>query len=230
MSNERCPKCGRTIRKKLSFCPNCGEVIRIQQETVVRQAKKKRSIWKILFVLLLLVAVSNAITNQGKKEDVVKKEDASKDKNRKDKKQNVKYHGDSVINQIITEYNDNAEIKITTDMVSNGAYHFNAKVSINDVGIIIYNSGGNVFIDYRLEDENDNKIFSLFRDFAVVLNPDITKKEIKQGFKELRTNKYQAYTEYDMMGILCTYSCTDLNGGGKQYLVKTKYSDYIKKK
>jgi len=84
MSNERCPKCGRTIRKKLSFCPNCGEVIRIQQETVVRQAKKKRSIWKILFVLLLLVAVSNAITNQGKKEDVVKKEDASKDKNRKD--------------------------------------------------------------------------------------------------------------------------------------------------
>ncbi len=209
---------------------------------IIKNSKLKKNV-KIIFIsvlwfcVIILCATTNQNSNEKntgnditsespkeaieeEKQDVVT-EDA-KSQNEIDENE-IKYHGNKTINKLITDYNSLAEVTITPDMVSNGAYSFNAKVNVNGVSLLIYKSDAGVFIDYSQEAKHDSHIYPLFRDFAKTLNPDITNDEIQMGFAELRTGNWKNYTKYNMNGIECTYLAQKLTDGKIRYTIKTGY-------
>lgn len=166
------------------------------------------------------------IKNEEKKlEKKLEKESEKKSEKESDKKE-IQYHENKTINKIITAYNEVAEVTITPDMVSNGAYSFNANIICNEVFVNIYKSDAGIFIDYTQEAKKDTQVFTLFRDFAKTLNPKITDKEIKKGFDKLRTGDWKNYTKYDMKGIECTYTTQKLINGQIRYTIKTECATY----
>jgi hypothetical protein len=212
--------------------------------TIIKSKKINKNIKIILVAVLWFCVIVIGVTNQNsnekdtendtttestkkvieeEKQDIVTED--TKSENEIDEKK-IKYHGNKTINKLITEYNTLAEVAITPDMVSNGAYSFNAKVSCNGVSLLIYKSDAGIFIDYSQEANDDSQIFTLFRDFAKTLNSDITDDEIQTGFDELRTGDWQNYTKYDMNGIECTYSSQKLTDGQIRYTVKTECATY----
>lgn len=131
-----------------------------------------------------------------------------------------KYHSNDVINQLIKDYNKNAECIIEKGTVQNGAYPTSAHLSCNGVWISIYDSL-NLYVDFNIETWSDAEIFVVFRDFLTTMDDTINENDIINGWKELQTGKYTGYNYYYIGNVQCSYWEHEISNGMKNYTVKT---------
>lgn len=246
-----CPKCGEVVNQKqeslvqetkqekkrtpawlivlaVLFFP-------ISLTYIILKSKKLKKPIKVVLVILLwafVIGIGNSEDSETPDTNVNQEQQVDENKNESDKKNDteenkkeeevVKYHKDKGVNQILVDYNKIAEIKITPDMVQDGAYNNNANISVNEVWVQIYNSSNGLFVDYSDEANSDEHIYPLFRDFSKALNPSLTDEIISNAWKELQTGKYDYYSnKYDLSGIEIAYMTSKLNNGQLKYTIKT---------
>ena len=204
---------------------------------IVVKSKKIKIPLKIILVTILWILVivigspGNKISSDTSNADSPKEKETIEVDNNKEREDvsiekpngEIKYHGNEAVNQLLTDYNEIAEVAISPDMVQNGAYNFNANISVDGVWVQIY-SGNGLFVDYSDEAESDDHIYPLFRDFTKSLNQSLTDDEINTAWKELQTGKYNNYytSKYNLGGIQITYKTEKLNNGANRYTIKTE--------
>lgn len=205
--------------------------------SIVKIKKINKNIKVILIIALWLFVIIFGKANQDNKQmelkmDTVtesktkamekKNEIAKEDSKPKDtvKKQN-EYHKDDMINKLLTEYNKVAEVKIPPNTVSGGAYSSSAITSCNGVYIMFYSNSGGVFIDYQLEAKNDSRLFTVFRDFAKAMNPNLADSELRADFDVLSKDNVHKHNDYEIKGISCDLSFNKLINGQTSYILKT---------
>ena len=134
-----------------------------------------------------------------------------------------KYVNDDLLNQLIIDYNENAEFKI--EQSRTGAYPFNAIMMCNSVYIMAYNSNA-VYVDFSIEDWDDSNIYPVFRDFLKTMDSSLSDDMIYFGWNELLTGKYIGYKYYDIGEIECSCWVNQVSNGKYSYTVKTGCKNY----
>lgn len=219
----KCRNCGCELRKGLSFCHKCGTVVsntETSENHAASNPKKKSS--SCLLVIAIFVGILWLIGIIGSRSVPESHENYQNNSaNNITEEKVIRYHKNQGINNLIAEYNNVSEVEISPSMVQNGAYDFSANISVNDVWVQIYNSSAGMFVDYSAESESDSNIFILFKGFSKALDNSLGDESIDNAWKELRTEKYTNYNNYDVGKIKATYSTQKLDNGCTRYLVKT---------
>ncbi len=146
---------------------------------------------------------------------------ALEEENSSANQEEVRYHNDEGINQMIIDYNNIAEVPITKDMISKAAYDDHAIVTINGIWIELTDNSYGQFVDIKDEVQDDEPIYVVFRDFMKVLDTSLDDEVIAKGWEDLKTNKYQAYNYYDLGNIQISCWVENLNNESNRYTIKS---------
>lgn len=128
------------------------------------------------------------------------------------------------MDRLLENYNKNAEIKITPEMVSKGKYNANTNITVGDVSIVIFDTESSLSIDYSYEGKDDEEIYPFFRDFSKIMNPSITNKIIKKAWKEIKMGNYINTSFYNLKGIEVTYITGEVDEENSHYIIRTKFN------
>ena len=165
------------------------------------------------------------IESENVSEEAEPKENCENYEEKEASKTENEFIGDDIINQLLIEYNQNAEFKITADDVKNGAYYENAIASCNGVYVMIYNSN-DIFVDLSIEDLDDSHIYPVFRDFMKTLDLKVTNDDIYSGWCDLLTGKYTGYNYRNIGDVQCLCWVNKVNNGKLSYTIKTGCKTY----
>lgn len=130
------------------------------------------------------------------------------------------FESDSIVNQLLVAYNENAEHLIKPANVEKGNINTKAIISLDGLYVVIVNSSTG-FVHIRIEGKEPTEVvYDVFRDFLYAIDNSITTTGIEAAWADIHAESYSlnypgaAYKEksYELNDIQLCYSDIDLYG------------------
>lgn len=155
------------------------------------------------------------------KEENDEEEIIETEENNEDVSEPIKYHRDKRVNEIITRYNEIADIKVSPENVESINYGNTARIIYGD-GLVVditHNSGGVLMAEINDESSSDAAVTTALRLVTKAIDDEISDEELDKAINELRQGDYTYYTPLTLHNLKCSYQTQLLSNGETRYEV-----------
>lgn len=157
---------------------------------------------KLFIILILLICISACNNNNDMQPNP---ENNSENITNNQSNDPLFFESDEVINDFFTIYNSFAEIIIPAEEIEAGNIRTKALVYIDDLSLEIINANSYLSISMSSSVENENtKLFSVFRDTIKTLITDIDENDIQLVWNNIHESGYLV-ENYDFKNCSITY-------------------------
>ena len=159
----------------------------------------KKSCLLLILLLCLILSACGRNSETSKVEDNQQQEEVTLDP------KPLYFESDEVVNKFFTDYNAIAEISISADEIEKGNIRTKALVYIDDLSLEIINTTDFLSVSMSSSVENeDTKLYAIFRDSIKAMIADTTDKDIQSAWNTIHESGYLV-EDYDFNGVSITY-------------------------
>lgn len=115
------------------------------------------------------------------------------------------FESDGVVDKFFSDYNAVAEVVIPAEAIKKGNIKTKAIVYVDDLSLEITNANDFLFVSMSSSvDNEDTKLYSVFRDVIKTMNIDTADEDIQSAWNGIHETGYLV-ENYDFKGIIITY-------------------------
>lgn len=131
------------------------------------------------------------------------------------------YHDDDVINTLISNYNEVADIKNAENEVSQD-FSYQTFINVNGVNLRISNSSTGLFFTYTDENITNDNLVNVFKTMMSCADSGISTDDVATILDSLKNGEHTVSTKYNYKDWGFTYDESELSDGSTKYMLKAE--------